>query len=193
MFNKLSALLNSLGAVLLAVGIGIVGWFLRGKLSGSGKTQVAPVVNPLPGEASAPLDVEAQKTRQEQAKELDKRYQKLYGGGLSLLLFVLIVLIPLAVPFGAMAQEPVVPQSYEELVQYYKESLSLLTEYRKLYMEAEQANAVLLKANAELRVLAEKQQSVIVQNDEKRRLSLLGGVTLAPEAVGLLFGVQLRL
>lgn len=85
--------------------------------------------------------------------------------------------------------QPYIPQTYEELLRYYKDALSLLQQYDALYREADASNKALLQANAELRSLVEKQQSFIANNEGRKRLGVIGGVTVAYGSSGVVLGV----
>jgi hypothetical protein len=184
----LKRVLGWLSTLLAVVGAALAGWFAHRFTGGINKPTTPPpaVPNPLPGASSKDLETEAYKRRKEAAKKLEERLRALMQGGLTLILVCLLALAPGA----ALAAEPYIPATYEELLTYYRESLSILQEYHDLYAKAEASNLALLKANEELRSLVERQQKVIVEDAGRRRFGAVGGVILLQQGPGVLFGVQ---
>jgi hypothetical protein len=185
MFKRVLGWISTLLAVVGAV---LAGWFARGIARGVAKPTTPPpaVPNPLPGASSKDLETEAHKRRKEAAKKLEERLRALMQGGLTVILMCLLALAPSV----TLAAEPYTPATYEELLAYYRESLSILQEYHDLYAKAEASNLALLKANEELRSLVERQQQVIVEDVGRRRFGAVGGVILLQQGPGVLLGVQ---
>ena len=97
--------------------------------------------------------------------------------------FFSIVLIFAILSVTALAGEPppnlYIPDSYEELVEMYKEAVLLAIEYQQLYLEAETDNEILLKSIENLQKLIEAQQEIIdryLRND----LKLSAGLNIVP-------------
>lgn len=184
MLSKVKAWVMGLLALIgvLATALGIKGLFNR---------RPAPVLV-IPGASAAKQEAEEQGKREERAQTLEERLQALLSGTLALLL----VFCASAGPARAADALPpaenqvYIPQTYDELLKYYKEAIYLLQQYHDLYAEAEASNKALLKANEELRSLAAEQQKMLMKGLDRKPLSFLGGAIATPSGTGVLLGVS---
>jgi hypothetical protein len=179
-----------LWAVLIALGWVALSFFAgRWTEKASVPTVVPPAIEkPLPGQALESSEQEAAKSRVERAKVLRDILQKLLTGGLTVLLIVGTVSPGWCRAADAPSQ-PYIPQTYDELLAYYREAIALLQQYDSLYKEADASNRALLQANAELRSLVEKQQTFITTAAGRRHIGAISGVALTGGDPGVYLGV----
>lgn len=140
MIKKLRGFFVTLG-VLLALFIPVILIFLRRRPPGG-----ADVVEDARGTLEQVREVVAevvqdQGDRKERAKAAREKLEKILSGTLVLTLCFVVFLGPLAslamaTPTTATGQ-PYIPESYDELVEYYLAAVEVAQEYQALYEEAE--------------------------------------------------------
>ena len=119
---------------------------------------------------------QVKKNREERLKkhkELQDRMNRFFS---IVLIFTILSVVALA---GEPPPDLYIPDSYEELVEMYKEAVMIAIEYQQLYMEAETDNELLLKSIENLQKLIEAQQEIInryLRND----LKLSAGLNIVP-------------
>lgn len=121
--------------------------------------------------------------REKQATDLKEKLKKITTG-------TLILVFLICVPVMA-AQDDVyiyIPDSYEELVEYYKATVEVAMEYQRLYEEAEADVGRLLEENARL----SEQLEIMIQYTRKPKIGLtVGGIISAHP--GIFVGLTLQL
>lgn len=121
--------------------------------------------------------------REKQAADLKEKLKKITTGTLIL---VFLVCVPVMA-----AQDDVyiyIPDSYEELVEYYKATVDVAMEYQRLYEAAEADVDRLLEENRKL----SEQLEIMIQYNRQRRLGLTVGGIISPNP-GLFVGLTLQL
>lgn len=110
--------------------------------------------------------------------------------------FFSIVLIFAILSVAALAGEPppnlYIPDSYEELVEMYKEAVLLAIEYQQLYLEAEQDIEVLVRSNENLQRLIEAQREIIETLLKRKSFSIVTGLNITPanlKNTGVILGI----
>lgn len=119
--------------------------------------------------------------REKQATDLKERLKKITTGTLILVFLV-------CVPVMAQDIEIYIPDSYEELVEYYKATVEVALEYQRLYEAAEADVDRLLAENAKL----SEQLETMIKYNRQRRLGLTAGGIISPNP-GLFIGLTLQL
>ena len=133
---------------------------------------------------------QVKKNREERLKkhkELQDRMNKFFS----------IVLIFAILSVAALAGEPppnlYIPDSYEELVEMYKEAVLLAIEYQQLYLEAEQDIEVLVRSNENLQKLIEAQREIIEALLKRKGFGIVTGLNITPanlKNTGILLGIE---
>ena len=81
-----------------------------------------------------------------------------------------------------------IPDSYEELVEYYKAVAEVAIEYQRLYEEAEADVGRLLEENRKL----SEQLEIMIQYTRKPKIGLTAGGIISPNP-GIFVGLTLQL
>ena len=121
--------------------------------------------------------------REKKAADLKDKLKKITTG-------TLILVFLFCVPVMA-AQDDVyiyIPDSYEELVEYYKATVEVALEYQRLYEEAEADIDRLLEENRKL----SEQLEIMIQYNRQRRLGLTVGGIISPNP-GIFVGLTIQL
>lgn len=119
---------------------------------------------------------QVKKNREERLKkhkELQDRMNRFFC------IFLVFTILSVAALAGKPPPDLYIPDSYEELVEMYKEAVMIAIEYQQLYLEAEADNEILLKSIENLQKLIEAQQEIIdryLRND----LKLSAGLNIVP-------------
>ena len=127
--------------------------------------------------------VENKADREKQAADLKERLKKITTG-------TLILVFLFCTPVMA-AQDDVyiyIPDSYEELVEYYKATVEVAMEYQRLYEAAEADVNRLLEENARL----SEQLEIMIQYTRKPKIGLTVGGIISPNP-GIFVGLTLQL
>ena len=113
--------------------------------------------------------------------------------------FFSIVLIFAILSVAALAGEPppdlYIPDSYEELVEMYKEAVMIAIEYQQLYLEAEQDIEVLVRSNENLQRLIEAQREIIEALLKRKGFGIVTGLNITPanlKNTGILLGIEYK-
>ena len=121
--------------------------------------------------------------RERQAADLKDKLRKITTG-------TLILVFLFCVPVMA-AQDDVyiyIPDSYEELVEYYKAVAEVALEYQRLHEEAEADVGRLLEENRKL----SEQLEIMIQYTRKPKIGLTAGGIISPNP-GIFVGLTLQL
>jgi len=135
---------------------------------------------------------QVKKNREERLKkhkELQDRMNRFFG------IFLIFAILSVAVLAGEPPPELYIPDSYEELVEMYKEAVMIAIEYQQLYLEAEQDIEVLVRSNENLQKLIEAQREIIEELLKRKGFGIITGLNITPanlENTGILLGVEYK-
>jgi len=135
---------------------------------------------------------QVKKNREERLKkhkELQDRMNRFFG------IFLIFAILSVAVLAGEPPPELYIPDSYEELVEMYKEAVMIAIEYQQLYLEAEQDIEVLVRSNENLQKLIEVQREIIEKLLKRKGFGIITGLNITPanlENTGILLGVEYK-
>jgi len=134
--------------------------------------------------------------RKKKAKDLSDRLKKHFNIFLVVCLIVSFNVVGIA---SSNIEDLIIPETYSELVEAYKDMAEIAIGYQRLYNEAEQElakseadNQTLLEVIKNLQSLMKIQQDIIDDLLNKSRFSLLAGVNyvpLHPSYSGILAGI----
>lgn len=133
---------------------------------------------------------QVKKNREERLKkhkELQDRMNRFFG------IFLIFAILSVAVLAGEPPPDLYIPDSYEELVEMYKEAVMIAIEYQQLYLEAEQDIEVLVRSNENLQKLIEAQREIIDKLLKRKGFGIITGLNITPanlENTGILLGVE---
>jgi len=133
---------------------------------------------------------QVKKNREERLKkhkELQDRMNRFFG------IFLIFAILSVAVLAGEPPPNLYIPDSYEELVEMYKEAVMIAIEYQQLYLEAEQDIEVLVRSNENLQKLIEAQREIIEELLKRKGFGIITGLNITPanlENTGILLGVE---
>lgn len=119
--------------------------------------------------------------REKQAADLKERLKKITTG-------TLILVFLICVPVKAQDIEIYIPDSYEELVEYYRATVEVALEYQRLYEQAEADVDRLLRENAKL----SEQLEIMIQYHRKPKVGLTAGAIVSAQP-GLFVGLTIQL
>ena len=120
-------------------------------------------------------------------KELQDRMNRFFG------IFLIFAILSVAVLAGEPPPDLYIPDSYEELVEMYKEAVMIAIEYQQLYLEAEQDIEVLVRSNENLQKLIEAQREIIEKLLKRKGFGIITGLNITPanlENTGILLGIE---
>ena len=135
-------------------------------------------------------DEQVKKNREERLKkhkELQDRMNRFFC------IFLIFAILSVAVLAGEPPPNLYIPDSYEELVEMYKEAVLLAIEYQQLYLEAETDNELLLKSIEKLQKLIEAQREIIEALLKRKGFGIVTGLNITPvnlENTGILLGIE---
>lgn len=135
---------------------------------------------------------QVKKNREERLKkhkELQDRMNRFFG------IFLIFAILSVAVLAGEPPPNLYIPDSYEELVEMYKEAVMIAIEYQQLYLEAEQDIEVLVRSNENLQKLIEAQREIIDELLKRKGFGIITGLNITPanlENTGILLGVEYK-
>lgn len=135
---------------------------------------------------------QVKKNREERLKkhkELQDRMNRFFG------IFLIFAILSVAVLAGEPPPNLYIPDSYEELVEMYKEAVMIAIEYQQLYLEAEQDIEVLVRSNENLQKLIEAQREIIEELLKRKGFGIITGLNITPanlENTGILLGVEYK-
>lgn len=135
---------------------------------------------------------QVKKNREERLKkhkELQDRMNRFFG------IFLIFAILSVAVLAGEPPPDLYIPDSYEELVEMYKEAVMIAIEYQQLYLEAEQDIEVLVRSNENLQKLIEVQREIIDKLLKRKGFGIITGLNITPanlENTGILLGVEYK-
>lgn len=135
---------------------------------------------------------QVKKNREERLKkhkELQDRMNRFFG------IFLIFAILSVAVLAGEPPPDLYIPDSYEELVEMYKEAVMIAIEYQQLYLEAEQDIEVLVRSNENLQKLIEAQREIIEKLLKRKGFGIITGLNITPanlENTGILLGVEYK-
>lgn len=135
---------------------------------------------------------QVKKNREERLKkhkELQDRMNRFFG------IFLIFAILSVAVLAGEPPPNLYIPDSYEELVEMYKEAVMIAIEYQQLYLEAEQDIEVLVRSNENLQKLIEAQREIIEELLRRKGFGIITGLNITPanlENTGILLGVEYK-
>ena len=135
---------------------------------------------------------QVKKNREERLKkhkELQDRMNRFFG------IFLIFAILSVAALAGEPPPDLYIPDSYEELVEMYKEAVLLAIEYQQLYLEAEQDIEVLVRSNENLQKLIEVQREIIEKLLKRKGFGIITGLNITPanlENTGILLGVEYK-
>ena len=135
---------------------------------------------------------QVKKNREERLKkhkELQDRMNRFFG------IFLIFAILSVAVLAGEPPPDLYIPDSYEELVEMYKEAVMIAIEYQQLYLEAEQDIEVLVRSNENLQKLIEAQREIIEELLKRKGFGIITGLNITPanlENTGILLGVEYK-
>ncbi len=133
---------------------------------------------------------QVKKNREERLKkhkELQDRMNRFFG------IFLIFAILSVAVLAGEPPPDLYIPDSYEELVEMYKEAVMIAIEYQQLYLEAEQDIEVLVRSNENLQKLIEAQREIIEKLLKRKGFGIITGLNITPanlENTGILLGIE---
>lgn len=133
---------------------------------------------------------QVKKNREERLKkhkELQDRMNRFFG------IFLIFAILSVAALAGEPPPDLYIPDSYEELVEMYKEAVLLAIEYQQLYLEAEQDIEVLVRSNENLQKLIEVQREIIEELLRRKGFGIVTGLNITPanlENTGILLGIE---
>ena len=133
---------------------------------------------------------QVKKNREERLKkhkELQDRMNRFFG------IFLIFAILSVAVLAGEPPPDLYIPDSYEELVEMYKEAVMIAIEYQQLYLEAEQDIEVLVRSNENLQKLIEAQREIIEELLKRKGFGIITGLNITPanlENTGILLGIE---
>ena len=138
-------------------------------------------------------DVEQVKRNREERlkkhKELQDRMNRFFC------IFLIFAVLSVAALAGEPPPDLYIPDSYEELVEMYKEAVLLAIEYQQLYMEAEQDIEVLVRSNENLQKLIEAQREIIEALLKHKGFGIVTGLNITPanlKNTGILLGIEYK-
>ena len=120
-------------------------------------------------------------------KELQDRMNRFFG------IFLIFAILSVATLAGEPPSDLYIPDSYEELVEMYKEAVMIAIEYQQLYLEAEQDIEVLVRSNENLQKLIEAQREIIEALLKRKGFGIVTGLNITPanlENTGILLGIE---
>jgi len=135
---------------------------------------------------------QVKKNREERLKkhkDLQDRMNRFFG------IFLIFAILSVAVLAGEPPPDLYIPDSYEELVEMYKEAVMIAIEYQQLYLEAEQDIEVLVRSNENLQKLIEAQREIIEELLKRKGFGIITGLNITPanlENTGILLGVEYK-
>lgn len=135
---------------------------------------------------------QVKKNREERLKkhkDLQDRMNRFFG------IFLIFAILSVAVLTGEPPPNLYIPDSYEELVEMYKEAVMIAIEYQQLYLEAEQDIEVLVRSNENLQKLIEAQREIIEELLKRKGFGIITGLNITPanlENTGILLGVEYK-
>lgn len=135
---------------------------------------------------------QVKKNREERLKkhkELQDRMNRFFG------IFLIFAILSVAVLAGEPPPDLYIPDSYEELVEMYKEAVMIAIEYQQLYLEAEQDIEVLVRSNENLQKLIDVQREIIEKLLKRKGFGIITGLNITPanlENTGILLGVEYK-
>lgn len=135
---------------------------------------------------------QVKKNREERLKkhkDLQDRMNRFFG------IFLIFAILSVAVLAGEPPPDLYIPDSYEELVEMYKEAVMIAIEYQQLYLEAEQDIEVLVRSNENLQKLIEAQREIIEELLRRKGFGIITGLNITPanlENTGILLGVEYK-
>lgn len=135
---------------------------------------------------------QVKKNREERLKkhkDLQDRMNRFFG------IFLIFAILSVAVLAGEPPPNLYIPDSYEELVEMYKEAVMIAIEYQQLYLEAEQDIEVLVRSNENLQKLIEAQREIIEELLKRKGFGIITGLNITPanlENTGILLGVEYK-
>lgn len=135
---------------------------------------------------------QVKKNREERLKkhkDLQDRMNRFFG------IFLIFAILTVAVLAGEPPPNLYIPDSYEELVEMYKEAVMIAIEYQQLYLEAEQDIEVLVRSNENLQKLIEAQREIIDELLKRKGFGIITGLNITPanlENTGILLGVEYK-
>lgn len=135
---------------------------------------------------------QVKKNREERLKkhkDLQDRMNRFFG------IFLIFAILSVAVLTGEPPPNLYIPDSYEELVEMYKEAVMIAIEYQQLYLEAEQDIEVLVRSNENLQKLIEAQREIIEELLKRKGFDIITGLNITPanlENTGILLGVEYK-
>jgi len=189
MIKKLRGFFVTLG-VLLALFIPVILIFLRRRPPGGAEVvddaretleQVREVVAEV---------VQDQGDRKERAKAAREKLGKIVSGTLTLA-FCFMISLAMATPAIATGQEIYIPESYDELVEYYLAAVEVAQEYQALYEEAEAEVTRLLGQVGILETEVERLAGYIERHC-RPEWGLSGGMIVTGDGAGWSLGVARR-
>jgi len=133
---------------------------------------------------------QVKKNREERLKkhkELQDRMNRFFG------ILLIFAILSVAVLAGEPPPDLYIPDSYEELVEMYKEAVMIAIEYQQLYLEAEQDIEVLVRSNENLQRLIEAQREIIEALLKRKGFGIVTGLNITPanlENAGILLGIE---
>ena len=133
---------------------------------------------------------QVKKNREERLKkhkELQDRMNRFFG------IFLIFAILSVATLAGEPPSDLYIPDSYEELVEMYKEAVMIAIEYQQLYLEAEQDIEVLVRSNENLQKLIEAQREIIEALLKRKGFGIVTGLNITPanlENTGILLGIE---
>ena len=89
-------------------------------------------------------------------------------------------------------EDLIIPETYEDLVEAYRDMADIAINYQRLYNEAEADNEALMEIIKNLQNLMEVQQDIIDDLLQKNRFGFFGGINyvpLNPDYSGIMAGV----
>ena len=133
---------------------------------------------------------QVKKNREERLKkhkELQDRMNRFFG------IFLIFTILSVAALAGEPPPDLYIPDSYEEMVEMYKEAVMIAIEYQRLYLEAEQDIEVLVRSNENLQRLIEAQREIIEALLKRKGFGIVTGLNIVPanlKNTGILLGIE---
>ena len=132
-------------------------------------------------------------TRKKKAKDLGNRFKKHFNSIIIIIIFAGIIFSGSYISAEPEIENLIIPDTYNELLEAYKDVASIAIGYQKLYNEAEADCQSLMEIIKNLQGLIDTQQDIIDKLLNKNRFSIFTGlnyVPLHPAYSGILAGVE---